>query len=258
MRGRTLLSIVVVFVAATCLRGGPVAAQSSSDPNFTLTPEILSKIAERLRLEPDSRHMRAIIESQYRGDVGIQEREQEMSEESATVRPIVLHLRSTKGIPIPKPEEIPPVLHISKEQEQEIIDLHMQGVERIKEMHEKVPELPRCAESKTTREATGLKDAKGDKTVLFDMLFVEQKDLPLDTVGVFGKDTIIQPYSSEKPNAISFATVGVGVTCLPTRMRATKAYVYRDEGANALKNYDKNPHGKGEVDPKMADLVKQF
>lgn len=245
-------------MAAVALTGGTVAAQSSNDPDFTLTPEIISKIAARLRLEPDSRHLRSIIEAQYRGERGIQEREQEIAEESAAVRPIVLHLRSTKGIPLPKPEEIPPVLHISKEQEQEIIDLHMQGVERVKEMHEKVPDLPRCAESKTTREATGLKEAKGDKTILFDMLFIPQQDLPLDTAGVFGKDTVIQPYISDKPNAISFATVGVGVTCLPTRMRATKAYVYRDEGANALKNYDKNPHGKGEVDPKMVDLVKQF
>jgi len=63
---------------------------------------------------------------------------------------------------------------------------------------------------------------------------------------------------SDKPNSGALATIGVGVTCLPTRMRATKAFVYRDEGANALKNYDKSPHGKGDVDPRIAELVKSF
>jgi hypothetical protein len=246
------------LIAAFVLLASPVFAQSSRDPNFVLTPEIIGKIAERLRLEPDSRHLRAIIEAQYRGAQGIEEREQEIDEEAATVRPVVLHLRSTQGIPFPKPEEIPPVLQITKEQEQEIIDLHMKGVERIKEMHRSVPDLPKCTESKTTREDTGMKDARSDKTILFDMLFIAKKDLPLDAHEVFGKDTVIQPYVADAPNAAAFSTVGVGVTCLPTRMRATKAYVYRDEGANALKNFDENPHGKGKVHPKMEDLVKGF
>ena len=103
-----------------------------------------------------------------------------------------------------------------------------------------------------------MKDAHGDKTVLFDMLFLRKDQIPLDPDEVFGVSTIVQPYSTDQPNGPSFATVGVGVTCLPTRMRATKAFVYRDEGANALKNYDENPHGKGKVHPKMEALVKSF
>jgi hypothetical protein len=256
VRGQFLF-LTLGIIGAALWGASPTLAQSSRDPNFVLTPEIIGKIAARLRLEPDSRHLRAIIEAQYRGPQGIEEREREIDEEAATVRPIVLHLRSTQGVPFPKPEEIPPVLHITKEQEQEIIDLHMQGVERIKEMHQSVPDLPKCSENKTTREETGMKDAKGDKTILFDMLFIAKRDLPLDTDEVFGKDTIIHPYDAETPNALAFSAVGVGVTCLPTRMRATKAYVYRDEGANALKNFDENPHGKGKVHPKMEALINQ-
>jgi len=249
----SLYSLGILFGGALS-----ASAQSSRDSNFVLTPEIIAKIAERLRLEPDSRHLRAIIEAQYRGSQGIEEREREIDEEAATLRPVVLHLRSSQGVPFPKPEEIPPVLHITKEQEQYIIDLHMKGVERIKEMHESLPELPKCTESKTTREETGMKEARNDKEILFDMLFVAKKDLPLDADEVFGKSTVVQPYDTETPNAIAFSTVGVGVTCLPTRMRATKAYIYRDEGANALKNYDENPHGKGKAHPKVADLTKSF
>lgn len=237
-----------------------VSAQTAEEnqQNVKLTPEIIQRISQRLRIKPDGRHMQAVIAAQYGGVAALDKRIEEQDEDEAVPDPIILHLRSTKGIPIPRPEELPPVLELSEEQQQQIIEEYLKGVEEIKELHSKVPELPKCTESKTTREDTGMKDAHSDKTILFDMLFMRKDQIPLDPDEVFGAGTIVQPYVSGQPDGPSFATIGVGVTCLPTRMRATKAYVYRDEGANALKNFDENPHGKGKVHPKMKELVNSF
>ena len=252
------LVVATVFCVSTVWGGVALAQRRDESHNVKLSPEIIDQIAQKLRIAPDGRHMRALIAAQYGGMQKFEEDAATRDDEEGLSRPILLHLRSTKGVPIPAPEELPPILRIGPEEQQKIIEKYLEGREQVSEMHKQVPDLPLCAESKTTREDTGMKNVGGDKTILFDMLFIPKDRVPLDPDEVFGKKTIVQPYDSSVPNGVSFGAIGVGVTCLPTRMRATKAYVYRDEGANALKNFDEGPHGKGKVHPKMKEYVESF
>jgi hypothetical protein len=238
--------------------GGASAQRRDESHNSKLTPEAIQEIAKKLRIAPDGRHMRSVIAAQYGGMDKFERDAATRDDEEGLTRPVVLHLRSTKGVPLPAPEDLPPILRIGPEEQQKIVEKYLEGLEQVSTMHQKVPDLPRCAESKTTREDTGMKNAGGDKTILFDMLFLPRDKVPLDPDEVFGKKTVVQPYDASVPNGISFGAIGVGVTCLPTRMRATKAYVYRDEGANALKNFDAGPHGKGKIHPKMKEYVDSF
>jgi hypothetical protein len=109
-----------------------------------------------------------------------------------------------------------------------------------------VPQLPQCKQDTTIRTETGYNLDDNRKQVLMDMLFMKKEDVPLDYKEVFGERVIIRKYHRDKPNLVSLSALGIGVDCLPYRLRATRQYLFKDLGKNALKNYDKDPHGEGE------------
>lgn len=251
----------VLWVVGAVVYGIARPTWAQPDPeslNVKLTPEMINRLAADLRIPPTGRHMRAVIEAQYRGVQGLDEREEELVAAEAADRPILFHLRSTNGLMLPAPEDLPPLLRLSPDDQVKMAELQLDAALQIDAAHQKLPELPKCTESRTTRESTGVKDVRHDDTILFDMLFLPADKVPLDPDEVFGQATVLQPYTAAGLNGLAFGALGVGVTCLPTRLRATKAYVYRDEGANALKNYDGGPHGKGKVHPKMRDYIESF
>lgn len=170
------------------------------------------------------------------------------SEEKDT-RPIVAHYRAKSGIPFPdkKQLEVPMPQRHDEYVKARIKTMMSHYMTKLKEQittQPDLPALPACKEDSTKRYSTGYKGKDDGKFRFLDMLFIADR-MPEDTSEIFGRQTLVVQYIKEKgPVAARFAR-DYGVTCLPFRVRATKKFVMRDRGVNALKNYDKDPHGKG-------------
>jgi len=215
-----------------------------SSPEFTPTREMLNLIAEKLRIDPNGRHMRRLVEDQYRRGRG-EEAPEDPEDEARLALPVLAHLRGKQGVKLPTPEEQVPVIEVTEEQKAEMIAAFTQGQREVVDQMRTVPDLPNCRVSRTVKTPTGFKGDRKDKRALFDMLFMRKSELPLNPDEVFGMNTFVQPFSTDKPNAPSLSTVGMGVPCLPYRMRVTRSFSFRDEGLNALRNYDEDPQGEG-------------
>jgi len=106
-------------------------------------------------------------------------------------------------------------------------------------------ELPNCSENKTTK-LPGMGFGKLDKgTLIADILYLRKHSIPEDTTEVFGPQVQIRAYEPD-PKSVHFNTaLGMGVRCLPYRIRITDSFTERTEGKNALRNYSKDQMGKG-------------
>lgn len=106
-------------------------------------------------------------------------------------------------------------------------------------------ELPNCSENKTTK-LPGMGFGKLDSgTLIADILYLRKHTIPEDPTEVFGPRVQIRPYEPD-PKSVHFNTaLGMGVSCLPYRIRITDSFTEKLEGKNALRNYSKDQTGKG-------------
>lgn len=106
--------------------------------------------------------------------------------------------------------------------------------------------LPNCSESKSQRievKSGGSKVPR--KSLISDILYLRKHDVPIDTVEVFGPTVEVRPYEQDEKSITYHTAIGLGISCLPFRIRITDSYVDRLQGDDALKNYSRNLTGNG-------------
>lgn len=148
------------------------------------------------------------------------------------------HVRSDEGVPFPKYEEV-------------VFEPRPLKTPRPSEgMKQNVEPLPykrpvKCDGQATKRIAmtTGV-DASEEK-ILVDTLYLREDLVPVDAGEVFGLKTKVFGYGPKSGEGVYLRMKTDAVTCLPYRIRLTNAALYYDTGNNALKNYDKQPSGRG-------------
>lgn len=108
------------------------------------------------------------------------------------------------------------------------------------------PILPNCSESKSFRiKVKPGSDKIPPKTLISDILYLRSYSIPADTVDVFGPTAEVRAYEPDEKNIHFHTAIGLGVTCLPYRIRITDSYTDRLQGNDALKNYNRNLTGNG-------------
>ncbi|MBN8549122.1 MAG: hypothetical protein J0M12_07405 [Deltaproteobacteria bacterium] len=212
-----------------------------------LTPEMIEQFAAQLGIDPKGPRMQKILAAHYNpeGEVALAENVN-LDEQPETPQQVIRHIRGKEGIAFPSKDSILLPFTLTEEKVTKSLDNYFATLEKNAERNLKVPTLPNCKTDVTTQTATSYDREDNREQVLLDLLFMRKEDIPLDPKEVFGHRVVMRPYYTDKPNVDSLSAIGVGITCLPTRMRVTRSFVMRDEGKNALKNYDKDPHGAGE------------
>ncbi len=159
---------------------------------------------------------------------------------------IIKHYRAEEGMSFPEPRSIPawtPPKELIARAEQDWIA----NRERFRIEARSFNPLPSCKENKTERVSRRAPKNQDHNIVLNDQLFIDDEILPAGVDSRFGKHVVVRRYSTKEPNFDSYVTRGNQVQCLPYRVRATIANIFRHYGIDALKNFDNDPNGKGEA-----------
>jgi hypothetical protein len=212
-----------------------------------LTQKMIDEIAAQLGIDGSPKRKKSLAamldgsqgQAQFAANV-------DLDESPETPRKILRHIRGTEGIPFPTSADVELPFTVPEEEVKKQLDGYFRALEGVAKQQSTVPQLPACAQNKSDRAPTNYTLPDQRNQVLLDMLFIRKEDLPLDPKEIFGNSVMVRPYSTEEPNVDSLSALGVGIQCLPTRLRVTRAFTIRDEGRNALKNYDKDPNGPGE------------
>ncbi len=241
-----------------CMQPASVCAQGARpNPLRNLSPENLQKVtaalAQKLNLDPGGVEVRRVMG---------------LAPPAKSVwvvnMPLVKHFRGKNGIPIPSREELGLRMDKSKiePQLQHLIEADQ---EKLEKWHKSILPPLRCTENKTTKEKTGPSKAavkipkdKADEIVL-DMLFISKDDVPenLNTSEAFGTKTYVRVVDLSRPEA-PLALKSAGVTCLPYRYRVSRSVKMRDEGLNAILNYNDKTTGKGKLSKGLEFLRSKY
>lgn len=232
----------------------------ADEPSRELTPADVERIAEQLWIKPDSVHMKRLLQSQYNlkdsEEYATLEEAYEKEDIAAEKKPIIQHVRGKKGLAFPVAEKIPPLIELTPEIMKSVQERHAEVITAAAHQLNVIP-LPLCKESKTEKTPTGYKpENKEEDVTVFDMLFIEKDSIPLDPDEVFGRRVVVMPYDHKDPNGGAMAAKGVQVYCLPTRFRGTQRMVYRHQGLDAVKNYDQDANGEGELHEQAKRLLR--
>lgn len=166
-------------------------------------------------------------------------------------RKVISHLRSTYGIALPVKGEFPfpggPQAAIDPQQ---LLQATLFGANQMKKLLEQkpLPRLPKCTENKSERARTGLpqEDSVVQGTVM-DFIFLDESLPNLPVTDLFGDTPIVVQYNDHSMYYLSMVTQSLKAPCLPFRVRSTVNYLIKDYGLNALKIYDEDQHGEGQL-----------
>ncbi|MEY4669815.1 MAG: hypothetical protein RL518_2514 [Pseudomonadota bacterium] len=149
------------------------------------------------------------------------------------------HVRGGDGIPFPKPEQVylDPHPPISFRTENKMVDTIPTPT---------YSKPPRCESSETKREERLIDDGAKGETTLFETLYLPEEFVPVDVSEVYGTKVRLYPYGAASGTGVYIRMRTDAVPCVPYRIRITTRAWYYDRGNNALKNYDKQPGGRGE------------
>jgi len=116
--------------------------------------------------------------------------------------------------------------------------------------------LPNCSESIKVRTKVNIAEEKVPKgTLVSDILYLRKTEIPKDPVEVFGPSVEIRSYEPDPKNIHYRGAQGLGVTCLPYRIRITDSYTDRLVGKAALRNYTRNVTGNGFLHKEAKQLM---
>lgn len=221
---------------------------------ITLTPDLLANMAAQLGLEPNSSHMRRIVDAYYRSReaennpdaAALENVDDDEVEDSLSPRVVIRHFRGKDGIPFPAKDEVPFPFKVTQEGMKQAFVDYFKVVNSAIQANITPAKLPKCKVNETTRVETGYQESEKVDQLISDILFLDKADMPMDPEDVFGKRTMTRPYNTKEANFEVLGAVGIGVDCLPFRWRVTRKYLFTDKGLNAYKNYDKDQFGEGE------------
>jgi hypothetical protein len=108
----------------------------------------------------------------------------------------------------------------------------------------------RCEKNETTRTIDYPSETEEPKA-LYDIIYLSEELVPLDPGEAFGEKARLYTYGPQSDESVYTRMEIHDVPCVPYRQRITNKATYRDYGNNALRNYDKDPAGKGTFDPRI-------
>lgn len=99
-----------------------------------------------------------------------------------------------------------------------------------------------CFENKTSRADLDSGLAVDPNVTISDYLFLSPDELPAKYEGQFGQRVRILVYKFDDPTSpVHDVAKGMGVPCIPFRLRITAKYTYQHYGKEALRNFDEKP-----------------
>ncbi len=172
--------------------------------------------------------------------------------------PIYKHLKGNDGIAFdvidPSSQTLPAKPEDAEKYVSEIMDIRQKYYQ---ELMKPAPPLPNCLEDKTDKEITEIASGSKKGQLIMDMLFIKEKEGPLNLQEALGTETQIIPYKGDRKDPLSYATLGLGVECLPYRIRIVQGAIFRDYGKNAYKSYLDNQFGKGRDPDKVRTVARE-
>lgn len=149
------------------------------------------------------------------------------------------HVRASEGVPFPKPEEVvvPPPPPLPPLPTSVVME------------NPPSPEYkrpPRCEDDQNIREALSFEYGPSEEIVVSDVIYLPEDLMPVDPMEVFGSKANTFTYGPKSGDGVNIRMYYDAVPCVPYRIRFTNKAKYVDRGNFALKNYDKQPSGRGQ------------
>lgn len=159
------------------------------------------------------------------------------------------HVRAKDGVPFPKREEVvfPTPIPLPT------FAMTNTMVEDIPPPVYKKP--PRCDRPETRRVESIFDDGNEEETIIGEVLYLPEDLMPLDPGEVFGAKVQTYPYGPNSGDGVNIRMTLDRAPCVPYRLRVTNRARYYDTGDFALKNYDKQPGGRGQYHPWMQERL---
>lgn len=157
-------------------------------------------------------------------------------------RPLLSHVRGTEGVPFPSGDEMvwDPA-----------IDALYSATPAPYAPTPKPYQRPRKCEVNKTERTIDYPTAAEEPKTLYDVLYLPEDLVTLDPGESFGESARLYTYGPKSDESVYTRMEVHDVPCVPYRHRMTNKATYQDYGNNALKNYDKDPAGKGTFDPRI-------
>ncbi len=180
--------------------------------------------------------------------------------EEAKISQVIRHYRGTAGQPFTPPptsEQVLAASRLKKEDVEKILEIAKDSWKlplQVLPTPQKV--MPTCMINKTEKVAIPKTPKTKPNQLIFDYLFVQKDDMPIDPGKAFGKRTSVFEYETAE-HAAAYLAMAVKATCLPYRIRVTGKYIYRHFGVSALYNFDQQYDGKGKLDKSIAEKFKK-
>ncbi len=162
------------------------------------------------------------------------------------IAPPIRHYKSDQGIPLALDPSIED--QIKKEIDQRSPNLSMlkEKLERARSEAATKPTLPGrnsslipCFEDRTEKKDLDLGLELKSDVALSDYLFITKYEMPKKLESQFGQRTVVLLYDLDKQESPTHDIArGMGVPCVPFRLRTTAKHIYRHYGKDALKNFD--------------------
>ena len=163
---------------------------------------------------------------------------------------VTLHVRRDDGIAFPTDQELLDQSVLDPKIERQVVAA---ATDFYTKLNAKPVEAPivvytKCSQAKRTR-MPDFEPQAGDAkaTILSDMLFIDKSDADDMDLKLFGARTRAFIVDRNKPSPVDGVGQALGVACLPSRLLTTNKGQYLLEGLDALKNFDSNPDGSGEL-----------
>lgn len=174
---------------------------------------------------------------------------------SLTSRNVIAHIISNEGEPF-EYEKL--TITLSEDDQKKLADKSEEIAKWSTEQILETNILPNCTKNETIRTHVSIGGGKlPADTLLSDILFLRESEIPEDPVDAFGPTALIYPYDPTPNNAAARIAKGYGITCVPYRIRITDKYSDRLSGNDALKNYSRDLTGKGFTHKEIKKRAKQ-
>ena len=178
---------------------------------------------------------------------------------------VVRHLRSTNGAPLAKAAEVAPPNskgEIEKLRQKRAQNPRERSAQARKAGYTKLltpPELQSCAKGETVKQKNSTPFPSDSSRIRFDILYLKSDAREIvDPRSSFGEKITTHVYTTNKADLLSLKATHHGAPCLPFRIRVTDKFVYFHMGADALRNFDRHPDGKGVVTDEIKPLLDRF
>lgn len=214
-------------------------------------PELTQYLANYLGLPDSNPFVREVVRSNAR------------TPRAAPPATIVKHLKGDGGTPFASDSEYEKlqkeefVRWIAKPENKAKIGKPI----KTKQPEIKIAPLKACTGSKTVKADSGYSGNPSRSGQLrFDYLFIHTDDLgslQSERSELFGSKVNFKIIAADQLGAEATAR-GFNVQCLPTRIRATRQTVYTLTGEPALRNYDRDPNGVGELHEMMQEVAAKY